>query len=238
VEYRQARDLLVEFVRSQPDVIEYRVELAGTCCNLGNQHFRLNQVRRCLDLHAQAIELLYVVRQRQPSHPTAREYLRNTHWARAVALETLGRHREAAADWEQASRLDDGSSRPYLHVQRALTLARAGEHAQAVGLAEQLARAGKLAEELVFDLARVYALSARTVAGAVERPLSQRDKQAAGHTRAALAMLERLRAGGFFRSRQSRERLDADTDLAFLRGRDDYQRFRAALDAISSSPGK
>jgi serine/threonine-protein kinase len=226
--HAQARDLLLALDRAHPGVTAYQVDLAGACLNLGLLSLRENRppisdMAKVVALFDQAIALLAAVRQREPDHATAREVLRNCHIERAKALALLGRHGAAAADWEQAARLDTSALRVSLRVQRALALAHAGEHAQAVTQAERLLRLGRLPGTGVYNLACVYALSARATAGAATRPLAQREKQAEQHARIAVGLLQVAQRAGFFRARPTRDKLKKDGDLDYLRRRDDFR---------------
>jgi hypothetical protein len=59
--------------------------------------------------------------------------------------------------------------------------------------------------------------------------LPERDKRASQYARQAVALLQRSAAAGQFRDPAMLAHLDRDDDLAFLRDRDDYKRFRASL---------
>src|SRR5205823_843774 len=106
-----------------------------------------------------------------------------SHWGRARALNALGRHREAVADWDQVIRLDAGSYRTFFRVQRALALARAGEPVRAVRQVEQLGVPDDAPGNLLYELARVGALAARAAAREAARPLPEREKRAEQYAR-------------------------------------------------------
>jgi serine/threonine-protein kinase len=228
--YTRARDIDLALVKAQPEVVSHRMSLAATSCNLGNLLRDTGKARQSLELFARAIELFQAVRQHQPNHPIALRFLRNSHWGRAQALDLLGRPRDAAADWDQAERLTTGTTRYTLRLFRAGGLARAGEHTQATRYAEALARLTNLSGEFAHALAVVYALSARAAASAAARPLPEREKQAEGYAQQALALLERARQDGFFRTSQALQQLKKETDLDFLRQRDDFRRFLSRVE--------
>jgi tetratricopeptide (TPR) repeat protein len=227
--YEQARDIHLRLLKDHPQFTQYQIGLAGICCNLGYLWRDLGQAQQSLDLFDDAVRRLLAVRQRQPEHPTAREFLCGSHIGRAQALGLLGRHREAARDWEQAALLETDSSHLGWRVRQALALFHAGDHAQATQQAEQLAALPNLNGAALYDLACVYALAAQATAGAAERPLPEREQRAETYARQSLNVLERAQQAGHFREQKRIEDLKKDPDLAFLRSRDDFHRWLAGL---------
>jgi serine/threonine-protein kinase len=227
-EYQQARSLQLKLVRSHPDLPQYQHDLAGTCCNLGNLLRDSGKAQDSLGHYAEAIALLQAVRRRDPNNATARLFLRNSHWGRARALRVLGRHREAIADWDESVRLDSGASRAYLRLRRADSRARAGGYLRAAAEAEELAVDGAPAGTL-YNLACIHALNAVAAGKDAARPLPERERRAEQYARAAVALLHRVAATGYFHDPKRVEHLDKDDDLAGLRGREDYRAFRKTL---------
>jgi hypothetical protein len=64
------------------------------------------------------------------------------------------------------------------------------------------------------------------------RPLPERERRAEQYARAALAELKRAAESGYFREPANLPRLDKDSDLDFLRGRDDFKQFHAGLKSV------
>src|SRR5262249_2306014 len=122
-----------------PDVPEYAVGLGGSCCNLGHLERDQGRPEPALPLYDQAVKVLGTVLARDPRQAVAREYLRNAHWGRAVVLDRSSRHAEAVADWDRVLELENGPNRTVFRMQRALSLARAGEPARAAPEIEALA---------------------------------------------------------------------------------------------------
>jgi hypothetical protein len=75
-------------------------------------------------------------------------------------------------------------------------------------------------------------LSAASVNRDAKLPLAVREKLAEQRSRRAVILLGRAAKAGFFSAAARAAHLDKDSDLAFLRQRDDYRRFRAGLDAV------
>jgi serine/threonine-protein kinase len=219
----RARGLYWALTKAHPAVSAYRVNLAGTCNNLGLLLSETGKKVEALERFAEAIDLLTAEGQRKPAHPSARSFLRNSHWGRAEALTALGRHHDALPDWERALALDSGPYRADLELHQALALARTGGYLRAVRQAEQLSRDASRRGDFVYNLARVHAVSARAAARDVARPLAEREQRAEQYARAALALLERARGLGYFKTRPAVERPGQDADLASLRDRDDFR---------------
>jgi serine/threonine-protein kinase len=228
-EYERARTLQQKLVWTHPDEPEYQVGLAGTLCNRGNVLRESGKVRDSLAHYDQAIKLLQTVHQRYPSRATARLFLRNSHWGRAQALTILSRHREALADWDQTLRLDTGADRADLRLRRTECRARAGDYLRSAAEVEALAAVKGIPLATHGVLACIQSVNARTCSKDAGRPLPEREKRSEQYARAAVEMLRRAAAGGYFRGPKRIEDLDRDDDLAFLRGRDDYRALRKAL---------
>src|SRR5262249_1598178 len=145
------------------------------------------------------------------------QFLRNAHMGRAKTLDRLQRYADAVQDWTHAVDLDDGSGRTGLRRQRAASLAHAGEHAQAVAEAEELAKTDDNACVPVHDLAWVYALAS----AAAKDDAKLKDHYAAR----AVELLRQAVAKGF----KSIEHLKKDDDLKGLRDRADYQKLLKEL---------
>jgi serine/threonine-protein kinase len=227
--HQQARDRQEKLVKAHPDLSDYGIDLAGTCCNTGIFLSDSGKASESLDHFARAVALLQAIRQRDPNQATARLFLRNSHMGRALALTRLGRHREAVADWDQAMPLDTGGARYFIRLKRADNLARGGDYRRASAEADDLARHESLPGATLYNLACIQAINAASAGRDASRPLPERDKRGEDRARAAVALLKRAAAAGLFGENANVGHLDNNPDLAALRDRDDYKRFRAAL---------
>src|SRR5262249_53910129 len=151
-----------------------------------------------------------------------RLFLRNSHWGRARALDSLGRHREADADWERTLQLSPRPQWPGIRRWRAQSRAHAGDDRRAASEVEQLSQARSLPGATLYALACIQALNAASASRDASRPLAERDKRADGYARAALGLLQRAASGGYFRQPANRAQLEHDGILTFLRDRADY----------------
>ncbi len=171
------------------------------------QHQALNdEIRATLD--GIAARVSQDARWQRPELQTVRgELLRTTteFWDRAIQSHDV----QGGETWRV----------PYFRVQRALCLARLGEHERAAEGVKGVWASSDTAEpprEAVYDLARVYAVCA--AAAKDDRVLSGR------YADRAIGLLRRAAADGVFREHVQAERLQTDPELAVLRGRGDFGR--------------
>jgi tetratricopeptide (TPR) repeat protein len=228
----RARAIWQELAAAHPEQANFALSLGGFCCNLGNLRCDRNQPQAALAWYDRAAAALEAVRRRIPTHPTARQYLRNTYMGRADALSRLGRGAEALADCDRATAMDDERTHELPRLRRAIVLARAGDHRRAAAEAAALAELApgptpRGARE--YDLACVLALVAAAARG--DATLAPADRASAGERYAAraIALLGQARDAGFFLDPAKVTLMDRDSDLIPLRPRADFQALRAAL---------
>src|SRR5262249_46094104 len=149
------------------------------------QSGKVNEALADLD---EAIKHLLLVRQRDARSLDAKRFLFASSCVRALTLGQLKRHRDALPDWDRAVELAPAVNRLLLRMSRADCLARAGEHAKAIGEARALARTRPPAA-IWYELASVAALSASAAAGDLGRPLPWRERFAEQSAKQALAWL-------------------------------------------------
>jgi tetratricopeptide (TPR) repeat protein len=230
-EYRRDIALQEQLAADFPAVPDYAMELAAGCCNLGHLVRDRGEPAASLAWYARACAALRPVLAKEPGLALARRFLRNTHWGRAEALERLGRHAEAVADWEQARALND--DRPYdaaFGLGRSGALARAGRPGPATAAVEELLRPGRADHGTLYDAARVYALAAAQVAKAA--PPHTNSLRAEHYARRAVELLRQaLRKGHKYVAG-----LQKDADLDALRPRPDFRQLLADLEA--EAPGR
>jgi tetratricopeptide (TPR) repeat protein len=217
--FRRALSLQEQLAADFPAVVQYRLDLAGGQVNLGHVLKDDGQPSAALEWYGQGIDTLRAVRAKDPRRTTAREYLRNAHWGRASALDALGRHADAAQDWEQAIDLDPGLSRAALRAQRALSLARAGDAERATAAADELARTpAQQGSGSAYDAACVFAVLSGVLTDATQKE---------HHARRAVELLTQARDRGFFQEPAKRAWLQKNPELEPLRSRNDFQKLLA-----------
>jgi serine/threonine protein kinase/tetratricopeptide (TPR) repeat protein len=120
--HRAALKVQEQLAREFASVPEYEVDLGASYCNFGHLVREKGETQAALDWFANAIGTLEPVLQREPRLVTARTFLRNAHWGRALALDMLQRHGAAVQDWDRAIELDDGEHKAEFQQSRTRSL--------------------------------------------------------------------------------------------------------------------
>jgi serine/threonine-protein kinase len=162
-ELRTALDLKEKLVEQFPAVPDYAVDLGNGYVNFGKLMRGQGQPEAALPWYDKAIARLQTVLAKDRRLATARLFLQNAHWGRALALTQLNRHAEAVRDWDRTIELDEGPTRNDLRLQRAVCLAQAGEHVRAVAEANALTEGKGVTGPTLYDAACVCALAAASV---------------------------------------------------------------------------
>jgi serine/threonine protein kinase len=224
---RQAIALREKLIKDFPDVLDHAVNLGGTYSNLGGLLKDQRRVSDSLEWYDKSARILEPIMAREGRHDVVRRTLRRTYSGRAQALDRLGRHAEAARDWDRAIVHDDGSRRGLFESRRALSQ---GDHARAVALAREQSQAKGVKSGTLYDCARTCALAAT----AAKEDAGLRERYA-GY---AIELLRQAVAAGY----SGAPRPGPWTDEAFdsLRGREEFQQLLKQLEAKmpARNPGR
>jgi serine/threonine protein kinase len=213
---------------------EGRLSVGSVCINYASLLNGTGKSADALPLVARAVELAEAARAKEPSDVAAVDLAFNAHGVRARVQGKLGHWAEAARDWDQVVALYRRGPVPLaLRLERAVALARAGEHARAAAEAESLAKEPKISGDIIYNLACVQALAAAAARSDTRLSTAERQRTVEGDAAAAVRLLERARVAGFFKERAEVENLKTDPDLEALRPRDDYRMLLARV-----APGK
>jgi serine/threonine protein kinase/tetratricopeptide (TPR) repeat protein len=222
---RRALELFEKLAADFPLVPTYHQDLASSYVNFGVLLGHDGKTEASLAWFAKAIALLDPLLQQEPRLVTARLFLRNAHFARAQALDKLARHADAVKDWDRAIDLAAPPNRPRFRMQRALSLVRAGRHAEAVAEGDALAEAKDVTGDMLYDLACVSALAAAAVKDA-KTPSTDATQPAEGYAARAVELLRQAVAKGY----KDAAHMTKDRDLDALRGREDFKKLLTGLE--------
>jgi tetratricopeptide (TPR) repeat protein len=133
---------------------------------------------------------------------------------RARTRDRLGRHADAAKDRERAVALADEEKRPSSPEASAVVLARAGMATEAIAIVEKLAKLNFCSSDQWYNFSCVYAIAS-------SKDAVNGDAYAAR----AVELLRKAIEKGWTDTQQ----IERDTDLAQLRGREDFRKLVAGL---------
>jgi tetratricopeptide (TPR) repeat protein len=219
---RRALEIWEQLADGFPTVLMYGVDLGIGYHNSGDMLRESGQNEASLDWFKKAIERFERVLAQEPDLVIAREVLRNSYWARATALDALGRRAAATPDWERALKLDDGSKAP---------LIRLGMSRNKKDAAGCLAAAAEYEAQKHTDAGRFYnAACLRAVCAAVisedpKTPAADAARLAKEQADLAMAWLHKAVAAGFSNASHMKQ----DKDLDALREREDFKKLLAEL---------
>lgn len=198
-----------------PDVTGYRVSLGGSYCNYALLVRESARPADCLEWFGKAIDTLGPLHTADPRAVTPRQFLRNSYGGRAEYLGRLGKHTEAAADWDKAVDLSPRQEQPLVRAVRANSRLHAGQVPEAVAEVAELRKLSGWGGVQWYDFARVYAVASGKMA----------DKKVE-HADTATELLQKAVKAGY----KDAAHLKADKDLEPLRERDDFKQLVAELE--------
>jgi tetratricopeptide (TPR) repeat protein len=229
--FRLAVTIRQALIQEQPELIDYALALVNSQGNLGAVLIERGKSKDALtEALDPAVKQLKEILESQPGHAKARHVLCDLRVRRADAFARLGRFKDAVSEWDQAIRLEAGPRLVDLKISRATIWIQLGDLEKALAEAKSIepeARTGMSC----FNLACVYALSAAALEKGASRAPADRSITAESCGCAAVALLRRAHAAGFFRTPAYHEALKADTDLQVLRLRTDFQKLLSEVNA-------
>jgi eukaryotic-like serine/threonine-protein kinase len=223
---RRALEIREQLADGFPAVPKYGMELGASYLNSGEMVRASGQDEASLDWFKKAIERFERVLVQEPDLVVARLGLRNSYWARAQALDALGRRTEATPDWERALKLDDRSKAPLIRLGLARNkkdaagcLAAAAEHE-----ARKHTDAGRL-----YNAACLRAVCAAVIPDDPKTPAADAARLAKEQADLAMAWLHKAVDAGFSNASHVKQ----DNDLDALREREDFKKLIADLEATT-----
>jgi tetratricopeptide (TPR) repeat protein len=226
--YQSALTITKDLVKKQPVSLFYNESLAGSYLSLGRSANENGNHESALESYASAQPILEGVLKKEPNQFRAKDCLCKIHWRRAEALSKLARHDEAAREWDQALKLDNGRSGALIRCSRAAGIARSSNHARATAEADALSRNGSLDGDAFYDLITTYALAAAAIGNDAMLPRAERDQLADQYVTRGLELLSKAIAAGYL-SPAKIIQLKKDKELERLRQREGFSKLLAQL---------
>jgi tetratricopeptide (TPR) repeat protein len=219
-------------VNDFPGVLDYAVFLGAGYCNLGGLVNDGGHPEEALELLGKAIDTLSKVLKSDKRQIRARQFLINSYMNRAQALDRLKRHVAAIKDLDHAVELAQGAPSPSLRVQRAGSLASAGEYRKAAPEADALAKNDNATGDTLYDAACVYGLCSAAANRDAKLNEVERKKIAEEYAGRAVILLQRATARGW----KDVGRMKEDSDLDSLRQREDFKKLIRELELKTGGP--
>jgi hypothetical protein len=136
----------------------------------------------------------------------------------------LSRFQESLADWDQVVATVEEAGRDFRRSERAVVLARAGDHGRAAAEAATLAEKGSVKDEGLYNAGCAYSLCIPAVRKDAKLTAAEREDKAHRYADRAMELLTRVRAAPFMTADFLK-----DADLDPVRSRPDFQQLVADL---------
>lgn len=222
-QYRQAVKIRENLIHQFPEIPEYRVDLAGVYANIAIKFLEGEKPTESMEWFPKAIDLLTPIHQSAAKSSKSARFLEECYEGRSMALDKLGRFEEGERDWDRHVELNSPEDKYKLLIRRWKRLIRQG---MVGGAMERIAEMTRLPHEdasLWYELACAYSLASD---GSSEKQIEYADR--------AMELLKEAVKMGFDNSK----RMQADSDLARLRDRDDFKKLIAEveLEVLSRTP--
>jgi serine/threonine-protein kinase len=217
-DFRKALDIWEKLAQGHGEELEFSLGLSTSYGNLGNVLVAAGKLELALQCHSRAISALAALPPDKQKQSSVKQASRNAYRARAETLTQVGRYQEALQDWDRAIELG-GEDQLWLRLQRARTIAGSGDYSRATAEAGELAKKATGSGEALYQLARVYCLSATAVRKDGKMAPVERRKLADQFLISAIDLLKKAAQAGYFKTPANREKLRNDPDLEPLRPR-------------------
>ncbi|HLW68858.1 MAG TPA: tetratricopeptide repeat protein, partial [Gemmataceae bacterium] len=215
-EYLQGIKLGEQFAESTNSTPDLKVTLGGSYCNYGNFIRDRGNPENSLEWYGKAIKTLTALCERDSNIGNVKQFLRNSHWNRAKALDLLERYADAVPDWTRALDLSPPADQPGMRAGRAKSRLEAGHVTEAIADVAQLTKLTQWNSGQWYYFACFYAVAS----------LQDKSKKLEYADR-AMELLRKAVSAGY----NDVVKMKDDDDLAALRDRDDFKKLLAELEA-------
>ncbi len=219
-EFRAALAIQEELVADFPAAPGYLLTVGISYLNIALQ-FAVHDLNDSLQWYEQAITTLTAVVQQQPDDVTAMKWLRTSHFNRSLTFHVLKLYYEAIHDYTRAIELSSPKERASLQALRVAARLHVGQHAQAFAELSDLTMSDTNVSVDWYHFACAYAVASSK--------LPTKREECEGR---ALELLGKAVAKGFNDTGQ----IATDADLDPLRGRADFRKLVADLEARHPRP--
>ena len=236
--HKEADAKAVEAFSQFLDLPPNHPRLAEHLLMLARRLFDLGKYEESLPWHKQLIEQLehrIALMNSEPGKQYAYETLKSVHVQRGLLYLLVNRAGESLADWDRACELEVDQPPIRWRILRARAVARTRDHRKALADMEDFQSKGWLTGTglLEFGIGGtraelamwVFADSRTAILEDNQLTSVERNRQAEACVQQILALLDRSREAGLFKTTKLGELLQKDPDLAFLRDREDFQKF-------------
>jgi tetratricopeptide (TPR) repeat protein len=219
-------------VKLQPDVEDHVTGLAKTLNDLADLLVGQKEFEPALERYERALAVLAPWEEKGVENltPSMWRQVIDAHSGKAEVLSELRRYKEALRHHNRALEAAPSRERNRLLYQRALTLARSGQHRAAVDdVLDLLPRA--TSPKMKFPLAGLYCMAARAAGRDQNLRAEQRKDVADLYARRAVDLLRDCHADGLFAEQPYRKGLVESEALSLLRDREDFKKLLAKVEA-------
>jgi tetratricopeptide (TPR) repeat protein len=223
-EYRLALQELDAHSRIAAPVADWQTTFARTSTNLALLLGDTGRGDEAIDLFRRVIALEPIAKVDAVSTGMLRDARRDAHHGLAQLLDRLGRHDEAIPEWDAAIALYANTPMENnLKLARIGSLARAGDHETAQKQLSAFLVLRVLPPAVMYDVACVQALCAAAIAKDPQLTADLRAERSEALALQSVKSLCRASDLGFFQNAEQRAHFQIDSDLDFLRTRNDFQ---------------
>ena len=214
-QYRKAVVVQERLAAEFPAVAGYRIQLGGSYCNFGDVVLSGGRADESLGCFDKAIATLTPIHRAEPHDVTAKQFLRNSHWKRALAYDQLGRFADAAKDWDRTIELSPMTEQGYFRAPRAISQLQAGQVAEAMAEVAELTKSPNWNADQWYNFACAYAVASGKLA---DRKQEYAD--------AAMELLHQAVRSGW----RNASHMKTDASLDPIREREDFKKLLAGLE--------
>jgi tetratricopeptide (TPR) repeat protein len=223
---QKGRDALEPLMREQGDEPRFANDYGNLCNNQALVLLYRNEGRKALPWHDRAVAVLKAAHRGHPNDVECTNRYALVLAARGDTLALLKDCQKALPDFDRAIELTVSPEIPRMRFRRAEVLIHLGENRRAVEDIEHLLKRPNLSGDERYNYACLWCRLLASVTKDVSLAATQRKEAEDRYAARALEVLSQLKRDGYFRDPAQWLHLAKDEDLASLRDRDDFKRWK------------